>query len=545
MYIPNNAAVIAVGSIIDQGSSPRQTISLTDLSSRFKEIEGNVAKDNPVLRLVGKALEAELRKPDVNLEQNVECVFKALRHYQKCMSTYMQHVEFQEAISNHSEDSDLSENLKTNLQLISETIPENILHAFGPRIQLCIRFWTTLPFLRRSLLKIAALKTMVFQEFSKCKFILHNEISDLFLYDGEPLYGKPHVAAVDVVLSEITSLLAGHGTLDMSRIAESADDPDIYLKRNEITASCMIMWKLERQKSSENRLVNTFNITIYGAEVKSRLRTEEYDANKKTLYVGPMSKVTATQLGVDSISKHIMNHVGNYQFQDLHSKLLVSISPGTSFLPDVTLDELLTLKSETWISSKIIAFGLHSHALCTGACCDMFPDPLPSGTKIYYACFWFYSLYVKGKTTWTAGTNWDWLIAPTFVDSGHFITLAISFTQKKICALDSSPIKRDAYLSNLLRWVQTQGVDASEANGWTKENIACPQQGNCFDCGIFALLSSAYLPVCMPATLADHKALSEHYGQRDAARVRGFLAESIYRSGETFRASTCKWALLP
>ena len=142
------------------------------------------------------------------------------------------------------------------------------------------------------------------------------------------------------------------------------------------------------------------------------------------------------------------------------------------------------------------------------------------------------------KQKWCLGTDWDWLIAPTFVDCNHFIVIAESFTRKKILCCDSRKgISRKGCLKLMQEWICSLKIEASEANGWLIQECSCPQQDNDHDCGIFAFLASAYLPCCD----VEGDKMSEYYIQQQATAVRKLLADSIYQHGESMRVH--KWNL--
>lgn len=517
---------------------PSQGInSLTDLHRHLNGIR----TEDPFLMFTKVQLDNQLSKPSVVQNQDFEFFVSSLTHYQNCVSTYICYDDYMQEMTNHDRISDLPESLETKFKLISQNIPGSLLDAFGLDVQLCINSWASLPFATRSLLKISVLKTSVFQDLSKCKWIQPEHISDLFSYGGQPLSGRPPVSAVVKLLADIRGRVATHaksavlGNPATYTSMDSGSKPPLF--RDDITNTCMITWKLELQESSEIYLSNRFETVKMTAEELLKCRMEAFNDGMRKKYVGPIDCVPEGQPTqyADSIIARVIGHIGNHKFLDVDSKLSVIVANETNVSPEVNLQELSSLSKETWISEKIIHFAIQAHALCIGACCDMFPDPLANGPKVYYACSWFYSLCVMGTTQWTAGINWDWLIAPTFVDAGHFITLAISFPKKAIVALDSFGISRDSHLSNMHRWALLQGTDA---NGWTLKNVPCPKQGNAFDCGILTILTSAYLPACK----TDSSELSRYYGQHSADSVRGRLAESIYRSGERFRLT--RWNLL-
>lgn len=549
IYSPDYAAYGAIESIVHlcstSVSEPLQKIqSFADLYKFVKDIK----TEDPFLIFTKDQISNRIQKQIFDQEQGFDCYVSSLTNYQKCVSTCIQYEEFEQEMKNYDGLSDLSNSLETNFKMISQDIPGALLDAFGSNTQLCINSWTSLPFASRSLLKISVLKTSIFQDLSKCKWIEAKDILDLFSYSGQPLSGRPPVSTVETLLADIKGRVATHvksGLLadpatyhSMSR--DSMCNSRHHLTRNDITKACMMTWKLELQNSSEICLLNSFEQVENTAVELLKCRVEAFYEGKRTDYIGPMDCVPAgqPQQHADVIIARILEHIGHHRFIDVDSKLLVIVANETNVLPEVNLMELSSLCKESWISAKIINFAVQAHALRIGACCEMFPEPLTDGPKIYYACSWFYSLCVMGTTPWTAGTDWDWLIAPTFVDAGHFITLAISFVKKKIAALDSFGIPRDSFLSNMQKWALLQGVDATKENGWILENMTCPQQGNAFDCAIFTILNSTYLPACKTNSFE----LSRYYGQQSTDSMRGWLADSIYRSGERFRLH--KWNLL-
>jgi hypothetical protein len=371
-------------------------------------------------------------------------------------------------------------------------------------------------------------------------------ISDMMKKGGFLLTGQPPVYAIQNLLAQIQSLLSGNCCLDLDHamIGDSELSKGSEFTRNDIFMACKFAWMLEYQLSEQSKgqkiLVNTFETCFMSSEEILAFRTECFKTNQLNGYFGPMSHIllqSHSGKGADDYILNILEHIRKNDHRSPDLRLATIISCKTQLSPAVTLREFSTLWSETWINSRIIEFGLHQHALCIGACCFKLQSPLPNGPKVYFANTWFFDLHVKQKNKWYLGTDWDWLIAPTFVDSNHFIVLAISFTSKKLFSYDSSSLPREIYLRMMKDWICSLGVIATAGNGWEVKEWICPQQNNGHDCGIFAFLASAYIPHCN----GDGTKLLQFYSQTNIPAARKFLADSIYRNGETYRV--IKWDL--
>lgn len=218
-------------------------------------------------------------------------------------------------------------------------------------------------------------------------------------------------------------------------------------------------------------------------------RIDCWNIAKKNHYVGPVENIRSDYghgESAEDLIQSIKDHVKKHNSISSASRLSTVVSCETSVSSEVLLRELCTLSSGTWISNIVIEFGLQEHALRTGACCFKFPTPLPDGPKIVFADTWFFHHHVEENHRWKLGTDWDWLIAPTFVDHSHSIVLAVSFSRKKILCFDSLGIPRLIYLNLLKRWVSfvTSNAYVSESGGWIIKQSECPQLQNGHDCGI-------------------------------------------------------------
>ena len=545
VYNPDPNSVVAISEILDKcliNGEIKRGLNL----KMFLEFSNPTLLpeiDDPFLLFIRNKLTSSINAENQN--QEADCIVRATVYYQKLISTYTALNSFKEAMSGGSGQIEMTEQCLDNFRLICQEIPENLFESFSPRTQLCISCWVSLPFECRARLKLALLKTSVFEQLSAFSLLFletGKQLSDLFSACIGPSVSFASVTAMQDLLIKLQLLLNGGCTLDLDSCTESELEVGSTIRptRSDIFLSCKITWILEQRSASDNLLDNSFKQTGNHRSIDEMIqfRKSEWDSYLTKEYVGPIDSISPEcQNEADMYFDGIMQHVQKYNFSSLQSILSVIITCEDAFLPEVTLMEFGTLRQNTWISSKILNFGLNQHALRTGACCEKFLEPLTGGPMIFYADPGFFHLQVESKRTWKHGTNWEWLIAPTFVDHGHFITLAVSFTKKIIGVYDSMPIPRSQIVKQLQLWVQSQGVDATEIKGWVIKQWQCPGQGNCHDCGVFSFLSSAYLPTCM----GDGEKLFRYYQQRNADAVRGILAKSIFKHGEMNRLR--KWQL--
>jgi len=547
IYHPNQNSVLAISEILDKCLIDGWIKEGTNLKMFLEFCQPTLLPetDDPYLLCLRNKLTSSINAENQN--QDASCLVLATVYYQKLLSTYIALNSFEESISGGCGQTEMTEQCLEHFKRICQDVPENLSESFSPKTQLCISCWVSLTFQCRARLKLALFKTSVFKQLSTCSLLFPEtgkQLPDFFSKCIDPLMNFSSVTAIRDLLVKIRHLVNGGCTLDLDSCTDSELDKrsqNLRLPtRSDIVLSCKTTWLLEQRSASENILNNVFKKFHGNDDDTLNFRKSKWKSHSIKKYVGPMDSISDTeecQYNADMYFDRIMQHVQKYSFSSPESILSVLVTCEDAFLPEVTLMELGTLKANTWISSKILRFGLNQHALSTGACCEKFPVPLIGGAMIYYADTWFFYLYVQNKRTWKYGTKWEWLIAPTFVDNGHFITLAVSFTKKIIGAYDSMGIPRSNILKQLQLWIQSQGVDATEIEGWVIKQWQCPAQGNCSDCAVFTFLASAYLPVCM----GDGEKLFEFYQTGDADNVRGLLAQSIIKQGEMNRL--CKWEL--
>lgn len=563
-YSPNSETVLQMADLLfslgcscNKAEHDQQIYELDNniLQAALVAVPDSLSR-NPVLTCMLQYVRSASLSLDVRA---CKAIVDALIDYQKYLVTWLSIQKLTSELAAIVDKSVTSEMFKAEFRSISQNIPQLFLDAFANKTQLCINCWTTMSIELRSKLKLALLKTSLLDNLSNTS-LLQVDIECHTEHGEESLTRLPAVKDIRNLLSEITRLVSGNSgknslgssfdvplcdfdlCIDSNDISRSSETG---ISRSDIVAACLRAWILESPPSQSagalnpKNLENTFQEGTMSESEILNYRRACMESAKREKYCGPIDKITSPhQNGADDCIKSVMDHIKMHKSESPASRMATIVACKTSVSPAVSFGELSTLWSETWISSKIIEFGLHQHALRIGACCFKFQNPLPEGPKIYFANTWFFHLYVIDHQKWCLGTDWDWLIAPTFVDSNHFIMIAVSFTQKKILCCDSSKgISRMECLKLTQQWIVSLKIDASEAEGWLLQECMCPQQENGYDCGIFAFMASAYLPLCD----GDVNKMSECYSQNHATAVRKLLADSIYQHGESMRIN--KWGV--
>lgn len=181
------------------------------------------------------------------------------------------------------------------------------------------------------------------------------------------------------------------------------------------------------------------------------------------------------------------------------------------FDTDMTERKLFCLRPETWLNSEVVNFYMDMLNVHDAKMCNRFDDRKKSH---FFNSFFFTRLLFttdnkydyKQVKRWTKKFNifhFDKVVFP--IHEGNHWNLACVFIQKKeINFFDSmaSPstdhADRNQYLRGLMQWILDEGLknehDVIETE-WrlTLTGKRFPQQGNGFDCAVFAIVCADYL----------------------------------------------------
>ena len=205
----------------------------------------------------------------------------------------------------------------------------------------------------------------------------------------------------------------------------------------------------------------------------------------------------------------------------------LAVVPETIISSEVTLRALVTLQDSRWINSQILNFYIVQHSLCTGACCEKFPQPLSGGRRVFYADTYFLDAYPMSKRRWNLSLgDYDFMVIPAFVNNNHYVTFLVKIASHELVSYDSLGDGQAHLLETLKQWFVNENQEQ-----WTTRAGDCPQQDNSDDCLVFAILCGSY------AHLSEElsRPLSECYSQQDISRLRLQLVHLAVTVGNIVR----------
>ena len=124
-----------------------------------------------------------------------------------------------------------------------------------------------------------------------------------------------------------------------------------------------------------------------------------------------------------------------------------------------------------------------------------------------------------GRYTYSNVTRWSWkagikildmdmIFVPIHVGDNHWCMACINFSCKRFEYYDSLGGQNDECLASLRQYVIDEAkthsdmeIDLSEWNNYTARPI--PQQGNFYDCGVFACKFADYLSEGLPLVFSQ------------------------------------------
>jgi hypothetical protein len=213
----------------------------------------------------------------------------------------------------------------------------------------------------------------------------------------------------------------------------------------------------------------------------------------------------------------------------------VTISPETVISTEVSLRAIETLEDGRWINSELLNFAFTLHALCTGACCTIFPEPLLADTgspKIFYAdSFFLPGTVLKMLKKEQMIKDYDFLVIPAHLNGNHYVVTNVNCTTGLVESFDSLGGSQEQLRRSILQWLQLQAPDIA----WHSKPAICPQQPNLSDCCVFALLAGTYAH-----QTSTERPLAGFYSEGDVPKIRNQLVLAVLLLGNRFR-NCRKW----
>jgi len=126
----------------------------------------------------------------------------------------------------------------------------------------------------------------------------------------------------------------------------------------------------------------------------------------------------------------------------------------------------------------------------------------------------------KGKVR---NPNYNRVVAPVNTENDHWIALAADFKERIVLSMDSLRGKRRKWRDKLMEWVEKEWNSSDRWEGefdpsaWDSRELKVPEQGNLYDCGVFACMSIQFW--------VNRERLT--FGHKDMPRIRRAMASSI------------------
>ena len=316
----------------------------------------------------------------------------------------------------------------------------------------------------------------------------------------------------------------------------------------EVRAQCLQIWMqnaflesrqakpiLENQFFTNREILQDFSCVEFRQNEANRIiqEAESYHVLvssfglKETLEV-LLKKKTIMNPATDSL-KQLRRYL--YSFRIVGST--VTISPETVISTEVSLRAIETLEDGRWINSELLNFAFTLHALCTGACCTIFPEPLLADTgspKIYYADTYFLpGTVLKLLKKENMVKAYDILVIPAHLNGNHYVCAEVNCTTGLVESFDSLGGLQEQLRHSILKWLKLQDPNIA----WHSKPSICPQQPNLSDCGIYALLAGTYAHQA-----STERPLAGFYSEGDVPKIRNQLVHAVVLLGNRFR--NCK-----
>ena len=386
---------------------------------------------------------------------------------------------------------------------ISFPVPQPLMQAFGTNVDLAIACWSRLAWADRACLSAVFLVRDMFN------------LLERITIDGVPLSWKPDLssrpcAIADGVLEEENVLLF------LSAIAKACNgqiafDMKQWEGREEsVKSMCLQVW--ESKNFTGTGLIFSFKAKSAETIFKGgTLGSYRIDIRKKHTRGKAVASIIG---GKEFLLRALQDHPllrSNATACDLIRQFKASIQqhnatsecipvvPATCCSSNLYLSQLETLADRIWVSTEVIDFAFTHHALLTGGCCNLFPDPLSDGPKIFYCDTAVYSTIVNStRSRWKYDIqDYAFLYLPAHVDGNHYIGMGVSIIDGSghLQSFDSLDCDRVSERRKVLAWLRRQAPNIE----WRDSKGVCPLQvNNWCDCAILTFLCGTIFTWCLP-----------------------------------------------
>jgi hypothetical protein len=402
---------------------------------------------------------------------------------------------------------------------ISVPVPQSFMPAFGSNVDLAIACWAGLAWADRACLSAVFLIRDMFN-------LLESINMDDITFSWKPSSSCSPCAIADVLLNEenvqhflsaITKACNGQHGFDQTQWKDCED---------RVKSMCLQEWESKNftdtgsiffpQTKSQDTILQGKNLESYRIAVREKQirgkATASIIGGKEILLraLQDNSFLHGTATACELICQF-------KEFLQRHKTMLqCPVVPPTCCSSNLSFNQLETLADQKWVSTEVLDFAFTHHALLTGGCCDLFPDPLSDGPKIFYCSTALYSKIMSGSLTrWKYDMHkYSFLYLPSHVDGNHYIGMAVSIngTSGHLQSFDSLDHNRVSERRTVLAWLKEKAPDIQ----WTDSIGVCPLQiNNWFDCAILTFLCGTYFHLVPP-----ERNLTECYSLEDTASVR-------------------------
>lgn len=165
--------------------------------------------------------------------------------------------------------------------------------------------------------------------------------------------------------------------------------------------------------------------------------------------------------------------------------------------------DLLRLKPEAWLNDEVINFYMKL--------CEEREKALGRHDNLFMSTFFYAKLMDYGKgfnyanvKRWYRGID-IFSRRRIFIPinmAQHWSLVCIHLPNNEIQYVDSikSNKKKDAIMKNIARWLKSELIfrNGDDSRVFTETTVTCPQQENCYDCGVFVLSFAELLSNDLP-----------------------------------------------
>jgi uncharacterized membrane protein YgcG len=371
--------------------------------------------------------------------------------------------------------------------------------------------------------------------------IVKNHATVFVLQQERPLEIEERPSVFNEVISELNLQnlqTVIQGLLAQDKVIDLTVDVSINLQKmqEEVRMQCwQIFQEISFSKGKTNGVALKFqakhSLNLLQGLTLSQFRMQHLQNPRwgaKEVIQNLLSDVTQQLQGssLDSLSQ-LQRWIFAHRVPEATPAGSLAVVPETIISSEITWRALVTLQDGRWINSQILNFYIVQHSLCTGACCDQFPQPLSGGPTVFYADTYFLHAYPMSKRRWKHSLgNYDFMVIPAFVNDNHYVTFLVKLASHELVSYDSLGDGQAHLLEMLRQWLVNENQEP-----WTTRAGDCPQQDNSDDCLVFALLCGSYAHLSEDLS----RPLSECYSQQDISRLRLQLVHLAVTVGNIVR----------